>query len=99
MLYLILFIGRLIDRGKIAAISEQIHLLSFTDRLAVAIMMCSTKIPQVYIEGFFHYTSDIKAKHTDIVIGNSYYEDFFTDNDKDNTDYRGCLTSLGSLFL
>lgn len=79
---------QIIDRGKIAAISEQIHLLSFTDRLAVAIMMCSTKIPQVYIEGFFHYTSDIKAKHTDIVIGNSYYEDFFTDNDKGNTDYN-----------
>ena len=53
------------------------HLLSYTDRLAVIIVMSSTKIPQVYIEGCFHYVSDVKAMHSDTIIGSSFYEDFF----------------------
>ena len=55
-------------------------MLSYTDRLAVVIMMASTKIPQIYIDGCFHYTSDVKAKHSDIVIGDSYYKKFFYNN-------------------
>lgn len=68
---------QIIDRNKFDDIIKQIHLLSYTDRLAVVIMMASTKIPQIYIDGCFHYTSDVKAKHSDIVIGDSYYKEFF----------------------
>ena len=46
--------------------------------------MSSTKISQVYIEGCFHYTSDVKATHLDTVIGTSYYEDFFTNRGNNN---------------
>ena len=46
--------------------------------------MVSTKIPQVYIEGCFNYTSDVKAKHSDIVIGESYYNDFFCNSESTN---------------
>ena len=75
---------QIIDRSKFEDITKQIHLLSYSDRLAVVIMMVSTKIPQVYIEGYFHYTSDVKAKHSDTVIGTSYYEDFFANKCNNN---------------
>ena len=75
---------QIIDRSKFEDITKQIHLLSYSDRLAVVIMMVSTKIPQVYIEGYFHYTSDVKAKHSDTVIGTSYYEDFFANKGNNN---------------
>ena len=75
---------KIIDRSKFEDITKQIHLLSYSDRLAVVIMMVSTKIPQVYIEGYFHYTSDVKAKHSDTVIGTSYYEDFFANKGNNN---------------
>lgn len=75
---------QIIDRSKFEDITKQIHLLSYSDRLAVVIMMVSTKIPQVYIEGYFHYTSDVKAKHSDTVIGASYYEDFFANKGNNN---------------
>lgn len=75
---------QIIDRSKFEDITKQIHLLSYSDRLAVVIMMVSTKIPQVYIEGYFYYTSDVKAKHSDTVIGTSYYEDFFANKGNNN---------------
>ena len=75
---------QIIDRSKFEDITKQMHLLSYMDRLAVVIMMASTKIPQVYIEGCFHYTSDVKATHSDTVIGASYYEDFFANKGNNN---------------
>jgi hypothetical protein len=75
---------QIIDRKKFEDISSQMHLLSFMDRLAVVIIMSSTKISQVYIEGCFHYTSDVKATHLDTVIGTSYYEDFFANRGNNN---------------
>ena len=68
---------QIIERSKFEDITKQMHLLSYTDRLAVIIVMSSTKIPQVYIEGCFHYVSDVKAMHSDTIIGSSFYEDFF----------------------
>ena len=75
---------QIIDRCKFEDITKQMHLLSYTDRLAVVIMLTSTKILQVYIEGCFHYTSDVKATHSDTVIGTSYYEDFFANRGNNN---------------
>ena len=75
---------QIIDRKKFEDISSQMHLLSFMDRLAGVIIMSSTKISQVYIEGCFHYTSDVKATHLDTVIGTSYYEDYFANRGNNN---------------
>ena len=75
---------QIIDRNKFKDITKQIHLLSYMDRLAVVIMMAPSKIPQVYIEGCLNYTSDVKAKHSDIVIGESYYNNFFCNSEITN---------------
>lgn len=81
---------QIIDRNKINDILEQIHLLSFTDRIAVAIIMSSMKIPQVFINGCFHYSSDVRSLNTDTVVGYSYYNAFFIKNNNNfNIQFNG----------
>lgn len=81
---------QIIDRNKINDILAQIHLLSFTDRIAVAIIMSSIKIPQVYIAGCFHYCSEVKPLHSDMVIGETYYNDLLSKTEKYfNVPFKG----------
>ena len=81
---------QIIDRNKINDILAQIHLLSFTDRIAVAIIMSSIKIPQVYIAGCFHYCSEVKPLHSDMVIGETYYNDLLGKTEKYfNVPFKG----------
>lgn len=81
---------QIIDRNKIKDILEQIHLLSFTDRIAVAIIMSSMKIPQVFINGCFHYSSDVRSLNADTVVGYSYYNAFFIKNNNNfNIQFNG----------
>lgn len=80
---------QIIDRNKFDDILAQIHLLSFTDKIAVAIMMSSIKIPQVYIDGCFHYCSEVKPLHSDIVYGNLYSDLCFTSDNNFNIPYKG----------
>lgn len=77
-----------IDRQKIDDIIKQVNLLSFHDRVAVSIFLVSAKIPQIYIEGCFHYMSDVPAKHTDTVIGSSYYDGLFQDAENYNYSFK-----------
>lgn len=80
---------QIIDRNKFDDILAQIHLLSFTDRIAVAIIMTSIKIPQVYIDGCFHYRSEVKPLYSSIVCGDLYYDAFFTNDNNFNMPYEG----------
>lgn len=73
---------QIIDRNKINDILAQIHLLSFTDIVTVAIIMSSIKIPKIYIAGCFHYCSEVKPLHSDMVIGETYYNDLLSKKEK-----------------
>lgn len=80
---------QIIDRNKYDDIIQQIHLLSFTDKIAAVIIMSSTKIAQVYVDGCFHYSSDVKPLHSGIACGDSYYDDYFTNENNFNITYKG----------
>lgn len=80
---------QIIDRNKYDDIIQQIHLLSFTDKIAAIIIMSSTKIAQVYVDGCFHYSSDVKPLHSGIACGDSYYDDYFTNENNFNITYKG----------
>lgn len=80
---------QIIDRNKYDDIIQQIHLLSFTDKIAAVIIMSSTKIAQVYVDGCFHYSSDVKPLHSGIACGDSYYNDYFTNENNFNITYKG----------
>lgn len=80
---------QIIDRNKYDDISQQIHLLSFTDKIAVVIIMSSIKIAQVYVDGCFHYSSEIKPLHSDVACGDLYYDAYFTNENNFNITYKG----------
>lgn len=79
---------RIIERNSFDDISKQIHLLSVEDRLAVVIIMSSIKIPLVYIYGCILYCSDVKPLSTDIVLGDSYFDDFFVNSNNFNVPFK-----------
>lgn len=51
--------------------------------------MTSIKIPQVYIDGCFHYRSEVKPLYSSIVCGDLYYDAFFTNDNNFNMPYEG----------
>lgn len=65
-------------RSNYEDVVKQLHLCSFHDRIAVGTFMCSTKISNIFLEGFFWYWSDVKSKRKrGITMGESYYSAFF----------------------
>lgn len=66
------------NRADFLELSSQLHLCSFYDRIAVGLLMCSTKISQVFLDGIFWYWSEVKSNRIGgPVMGASYYEDLF----------------------
>ena len=52
--------------------------------------MSSMKIPQVFINGCFHYSSDVRSLNADTVVGYSYYNAFFIKNNNNfNIQFNG----------
>lgn len=81
-----------IDRKSASEIREQIHLLSFHDKLAFGIMMSSSKIANAYVEGIFPYTSDVASPNNGFTIGAGYYDEYFDDSDL-NVPYKQAYIS------
>lgn len=75
------------DRKKIDDYSAQLHLCSFSDRIAMCLFVISEKISQVFVDGIHWYFSDIKSdnKHTEVTLGTSFYQELFA---KSNTDFN-----------
>lgn len=69
-------------RDKYENVQKQIHLLSMIDRLAVSIFLVSDKIPQIFVEGFYYYTSDVESINgNSVTFGLHYFDTFFGDED------------------
>lgn len=66
-----------VDRKLAGEIVEQIHLLSFYDNLAFALIMVSDKIIHVFVEGVYAYSSDTLCLNNGYTIGTEYYNQFF----------------------
>lgn len=67
------------DRGRMDDYNAQLHLCTFTDRIAMCIFTISEKISQVFVDGIHWYNSDVKSDNQkrEITIGSSYYEELF----------------------
>lgn len=87
------------NRADYLELSSQLHLCSFYDRIAVGLFMCSTKISQVFLDGFFWYWSEVKSNHMGgIAMGASYYENLFNEACGDyNLPYENVFLSRFSL--
>ena len=73
------------NREKVDDYMAQLHLCSFTDRIAMCLYTISVKISHVFVDGIHWYHSDVKSSNNDksITVGLSYFEDFFSDTEND----------------
>lgn len=73
------------NREKKDDYEAQLHLCSFTDRIAMCLYTISVKISHVFVDGIHWYHSDVKSSNNDksITVGLSYFEDFFSDTEND----------------
>lgn len=84
------------DREKMDDYNAQLHLCTFTDRIAICLFTISEKISQVFVDGIHWYTSDVKSdkQKRGITIGSSYYEEqFLTSTNNYNHPYNNVYLS------
>ena len=86
---------QIFDRTNSEDVLNQIYLCSFHDRVAVGTFMCSNKISQIFLEGLFWYSSNVKSNRTDgVTMGESYYSDIFEKSTSDvNFSYENVYLS------
>ncbi len=87
---------QLIDRKQFDKYERQAHLLSIHDKLALIIAFVSQKVSNCYLmNGFSWYYTDTKSikKDNSIALGNSYYENLFTDERNYNLPFDNVFIS------
>lgn len=77
------------DRNRMNDYEAQLHLCSFTDRIAMCLYTISDKISRVFADGIHWYHSDIKSNNNNnsVTIGPSYFEEFFSNTKSDFNQY------------
>lgn len=92
---------QLIDRKHFDEYERQAHLLSTHDKLALIIAFVSQKVSNFYLmNGFSWYYTETKSirKNNSIALGNSYYEDLFSDERNYNLPFDNVYISRCSAF-
>ena len=81
------------NREKYDVYISQLHLCSFTDRVAMFLFTACNKISQVYVDGIFWYYSDIISnnKEQSIIINLSYFEEIFSNA---KSDFNQCYHNV-----
>jgi len=71
------------NREKMDDYATQLHLCSFTDRIAMCLYTISIKISHVFVDGIHWYHSDVKSSNNDksITMGLGYFEDIFSNTE------------------
>ena len=90
-----------IDRKYSEDYLEQMHLLSFHDKLALILAFSSSKISYCYLmDGFSWYYTDVKPQRTNtsIIFGKQYFEQFFKDTNNYNQPYENVYVSKCEAF-
>lgn len=92
---------QLIDRKHFDEYEKQAHLLSVHDKLALIIAFVSQKVSNCYLmNGFSWYYTETKSlrNNSSITLGNSYYDDLFTDERNYNQPFDNVYISRCSAF-
>ena len=84
------------NREKMDDYVTQLHLCSFTDRIAMCLYTISIKISHVFVDGIHWYHSDVKSKNNDksITLGLGYFEGIFSNTENNfNISYYNVFLS------
>lgn len=87
---------RYYNREKVDDYVTQLHLCSFTDRIAMCLYTISIKISHVFVDGIHWYHSDVKSSNNDksITMGFGYFEGIFSNTENNfNISYYNVFLS------
>jgi len=74
--------------------SEQWDMLSLYDQIAVNLFMMNSKLSNVYIEGNFHYSSEVQSRNSGFTVGSEFYNEKFEKSISDfNLPYKKAYLS------
>lgn len=63
---------------------KQWNLLGFDDRLALQLFFICKKVCRIYVNGFIEYSSETNSLNSEIVLGDSYFKDIFSNSPSEN---------------
>ena len=92
---------QLINRNFMDDYVNQVHLLSYYDRLALIIVFASSKVSNCYLmNGFSWYTTDTKSHRnaSSIVYGDEFYKKCFPDDTNYNMHFENVFISRCNAF-
>lgn len=81
------------DRDKMNDYEAQLHLFSFSDRVAMCLFTLSDRISYVFVDGVHWYHSNVKSNcnNGSVTIGLSYYADIFSGA---KSDFNQCYYNV-----
>ena len=85
-----------INREKLEDYSNQAHLLSFHDRLALIITISSPKVTNCYLMNgclWYHTENKSQRRRFSITFGNDYFQQFFFDDSNYNLPFENVFIS------
>ena len=69
-------------------------MLSLYDQIAVNLFMMNSKLSNVYIEGNFHYSSEVQSRNSGFTVGSEFYNEKFEKSISDfNLPYKKAYLS------
>jgi len=85
-----------INREKLEDYSNQAHLLSFHDKLALIITILSPKVTNCYLMNgclWYHTENESQRGRFSITFGNDYFQQFFHDDSNYNSPFENAFIS------
>lgn len=85
-----------INREKLEDYSNQAHLLSFHDKLALIITILSPKVTNCYLMNgclWYHTENESQRGRFSITFGNDYFQQFFHDDSNYNSPFENVFIS------
>ena len=74
--------------------SEQWDMLSLYDQIAVNLFMMNSKLSNIYVEGSFHYSSEVQSRNSGFTVGSEFYNEKFEKSISDfNLPYKKAYLS------
>lgn len=73
---------------------EQWDMLSLYDQIAVSLFLMNSKLSNIYVEGSFHYSSEVQSRNSGFTVDSEFYNEKFEKSNSDsNLPYKKAYLS------
>ena len=69
-------------------------MLSLYDQIAVSLFLMNSKLSNIYVEGSFHYSSEVQSRNSGFTVDSEFYNEKFEKSNSDsNLPYKKAYLS------